>query len=330
MRPDPGPIRAGTPVRAALALAAALAVAVAAAAAAWPTAAAAHAIVTTEDDTLVYRSPDATSQNQLTVSQAGGRIELRDPTVDGGMDYGQCAPGAVDSAGFVREARCDSAGIRALRIELFDREDTAQVLVALPAAMSGGDGADRLTGGPADDMLDGGPGIDVLDGGDGDDELRSADGLADQVRCGAGVDVAAADTADSVDASCETVTRAAITPDRQPGAGDVTPPDLRVRASRRQRALRLKLRVRVSEAATVVVSGFVQARGGAALPVRSARRHATPGRFVTLTVTLRGRALASARRALDRNRRVTARLSVVATDPAGNSGRVSVRAIVLR
>jgi hypothetical protein len=121
-----------------------------------------------------------------------------------------------------------------------------------------------------------------------------------------------------------------VTPDQQPGAGDVTPPDVRVSAARRQRAPRLRLRVRVSEEATVVASGSIAARGGAALPVRSARRRAAPGRSVTLTVALRGRALASARRALKRKRRVTTRLSVVATDPAGNSRRVAVRAIVLR
>jgi hypothetical protein len=304
--------------------------AVTVAAAALPSAASAHAIITTEDDTIVYRSPDATSQNTLTVGQAGSRIEFRDPTVDGGMDYGQCEPGAVDASGFVREARCPTAGVRALRIELVDREDTAQVLVALPASISGGDGADRLTGGPADDTLDGGAGIDVLDGGAGDDEVLSADGLADQVRCGAGVDTATADTADAVADDCENVTRAAVTPDQQPGANDITPPALRASASRRQRAPRLKLRVRASEAATVVASGSLRAGGGAALPVRSARRRAVAGRTLTLTVTLRGPVLASARRALKRKRRATVRLSVVATDPAGNSRRVLVRAIVLR
>ena len=80
----------------------------------------------------------------------------------------------------------------------------------------------------------------------------------------------------------------------------------------------------------MVAAGSLRAAGGAAVAIRSARRRAAAGRAVTLTVRLRGSALRSVRRALARKRRVTASLSVVATDAAGNSRQVRVRAIVLR
>ena len=41
-----------------------------------------------------YLSADATSLNTLHARLSGNRIEFRDETVDGGMDPGNCTPGA--------------------------------------------------------------------------------------------------------------------------------------------------------------------------------------------------------------------------------------------
>jgi hypothetical protein len=51
-------------------------------------------------------------------------------------------------------------------------------------------------------------GKDTLEGGGGNDQLGARDGVADAVRCGAGVDTVTADTVDSVSSDCESVSRA--------------------------------------------------------------------------------------------------------------------------
>jgi Ca2+-binding RTX toxin-like protein len=80
-----------------------------------------------------------------------------------------------------------------------------------------GSGDDSITGNAATnllkgaggaDVLTGGPGKDTLEGGGGNDQLAARDGVADSVRCGAGVDTATADTVDSVSSDCESVSRA--------------------------------------------------------------------------------------------------------------------------
>ena len=55
-----------------------------------------------------YLSEDATSLNSLTVRLTGGDIELRDPTVDGGMDPGPCRPGEItdDANSWIIQAFC--------------------------------------------------------------------------------------------------------------------------------------------------------------------------------------------------------------------------------
>ncbi|MDP9384063.1 MAG: hypothetical protein M3P50_02315, partial [Actinomycetota bacterium] len=182
---------------------------------AWPAAAGAHSIVRVNGAELTSLSADATSLNTLTVRLTGSDIELRDPTVDGGMDPGSCRPGDVDRAGFIVQAFCPRDGVRLVRLDAGDREDTLTADIPLAVALLGGDGADKLRSGPADDTLTGdagddslaaaagrdtligGLGIDVLDGGAGDDTLRSRDGLADTVRCGDGADTVDADTADN-------------------------------------------------------------------------------------------------------------------------------------
>ena len=172
-----------------------------------------------------YISADATSLNTLVVRPSGARIEFRDPTVDGGMDPGDCDPGEItaDASAWIIQTFCPAAGVRALRLDLGEREDSATVSVNVATTLLGGPGADRLTGGPAadqvsgddgDDTLAGGGGADVVIGGlgfdelsgdAGDDDLRARDGLQDVVRCGPGSDRVDADTLDEVAADCEAV-----------------------------------------------------------------------------------------------------------------------------
>lgn len=71
----------------------------------------------------------------------------------------------------------------------------------------GGAGNDRLLGGVGNDRLVGGPGRDALQGGSGNDRIESRDGTRDQVRCGAGQDIAIVDRKDAVGRDCETVRR---------------------------------------------------------------------------------------------------------------------------
>ncbi len=83
-------------------------------------------------------------------------------------------------------------------------------------SVAGGAGADVLTGGEAANVLDGngggdvltgGFGVDVFRGGAGDDDLRALDGSAEDVDCGDGNDIVAADAIDRL-IGCETPNRA--------------------------------------------------------------------------------------------------------------------------
>jgi len=63
----------------------------------------------------------------------------------------------------------------------------------------------ELHGGSGDDEITGGTGRDLLIGSGGDDTIDAADGEADEVDCGAGTDVVAADAIDTT-SSCESIT----------------------------------------------------------------------------------------------------------------------------
>ena len=176
-----------------------------------PAGAAAHSLVRSGGGLVSYTSADATSLNGLAVRPSGNRVEFRDDRVDGGMDPGTCTPGAVDSQGFIVQTFCSLDGVRRVRIDLGDREDTAAVSLQVPVTLLGGTGADGLTAGPlgdevsggegndsaaggaGDDVLSGDQGIDVLDGGAGTDRIAARDGEADTVRCGPGGDTVDAD-----------------------------------------------------------------------------------------------------------------------------------------
>lgn len=309
-----------------------------------PSGAEAHSLVRPAGQLVSYVSADATSLNTLTARVSGGRIEFRDPTVDGGMDPGSCTPGDVtqDANSWIIQTFCPLGGVRRVRIELGDREDTATValpveatVIAGPGAdrvtvseaageLSGGDGDDDLQGGPAGDALMGGQGTDELSGNGGPDRIVSRDGVADGVRCGAGADVVDADTVDRVASDCETITRTLSTPPEGGEADDGKRPLLDVGAPTIQ-SVGASRRVRVyatsTKRGTISASGFLNV-AGLALPVRTDRRRVpVDGGGVMLTYRLTRGRWRAARAALRKRRRVELRLGVVATDLAGRSRR---------
>jgi hypothetical protein len=339
-----------------------------------PAGAAAHSLVRVSGGELSYVAADATSLNSLDIHPSGGELDIRDPTVDGGMDPGPCRPGQLtnDANSWIIEVFCQTGGLNRVRVSLGDREDHANLSLALPVLLSGGfgtdtlssgegadtvsgddgndtlsggggndqiaggDGNDRMAGGSGDDVLQAGLGLDRLDGEDGNDDLRSRDGLTDSVTCGPGFDQVDADTVDEIsEGDCEAVTRV-LTP---PPPGDFSSGDdtkkPKVQAGgpivqRLGRAARIRIAASSNERGTIAASGFLDA-AGLSLPLISNRRRVNvAGGGVTLTVKLKGRELRVARRALRARRRVVARLTVVATDRAGNSAKRRMRLIRLR
>jgi hypothetical protein len=141
-----------------------------------PQAAPGHSIVRISGSEVTSLSADATSLNTLTARMRGGRIELRDPTVDGGMDIGPCEPGEVDRAGYIIQAFCPAQGITLLRIDAGDREDTVTAELAVPLLVLGGQGADTLRTGPAKDTVRGDGGDDSMTTGAGLTPPRAAPG----------------------------------------------------------------------------------------------------------------------------------------------------------
>ena len=311
-----------------------------------------HSLVRVIGSDALYLSQDATSLNTLTVRSVGNEIEFRDPTVDGGADIGPCRPGDIGNDGNPTQAFCPAAGVTRVRVDLADREDTATITPGIPTEVLGGTGADTLTTGDVADRVDGGEGndrlatgggndvviaglgIDDVDAGPGDDDVRAADGLADAIRCGDGTDKVEVDAFDSVALDCETVTRTLTAPPEAPAtAADKTPPKVDASAVTVQRLGR-RARVRVaatsSERGTIGMSGFVDI-AGLSLPLAStSKRINVAGGGAELSIKLTARELREARRALRRKRRVTARLSVVATDAAGNSAAKRAPRIRLR
>jgi hypothetical protein len=100
----------------------------------------------------------------------------------------------------------------------------------------------------------------------------------------------------------------------------LTPSLRKVQRVLRQRAV--VLRVVVDEAATVTVVGRVLLPGAKAVELRRARRSLAAGGRAKLALKLSKKKLGAVRRALRRQRRLSARLSVTARDAAGNT-RVS-------
>jgi hypothetical protein len=319
-----------------------------------PASAEAHSLVRIGGTTVNYLSADATSLNTLNVRMNGGRIEFDDRTVDGGIDPGTCDPGAItdDANAWIVQVFCSRSRIAAVRIDLGEREDRAEIDLPLRAAVlggpgsdvlrteapndtiEGGDGNDDIGSGGGNDTVDGGLGYDVLRAGDGDDVVRVADGLLDRVECGGGRDRVDADTLDDVAIDCEEVARRPVVP--PPDAGETTDDRTGPRVEAGGKTVqrlgrgRIQMLATSSERGSLAGSGFVDV-AGISLPLQSNRRRVpVAGGGVELTMRLRGRQLRLCRRALRRDRPCSIRMWAVGTDLAGNSTRARSIRIRLR
>jgi Thrombospondin type 3 repeat/RTX calcium-binding nonapeptide repeat (4 copies) len=325
------------------------ALALAAMAALMPASASGHSLVRPGGSVVSYLSADATSLNTLRVGVSGNRIEFRDETVDGGMDPGSCTPGDIGAGGYIVSTYCQLSGVKRVRIDLGEREDSATVSLPIAATILGGPGADNLASGDANDELSGGEGndlvsggggndvmagdqgLDTLTGGAGSDEIGSRDGEVDSVSCGAGSDTVEADTLDQVGGDCENVFRVAVVGGTV--VDDGKPPKLEVGALTLQRlgkSRTVRLYATSSEQGAVSASGGLTI-GGLVLPVKTIdrKRIRVGGGGVVLTYKLRGRHWREARRLLRRGRAVVLRLGVVATDLAGRSTERKAPAITI-
>ncbi len=236
--------------------------------------------------------------------------------------------------------------------------------------INGDTGDDAIAGGDGKDRLQGGAGADRVDGGTGDDELLVRDTFADAVACGDGADRVFADAADDVPAAagCETVDRGEAAPADQGGSSsgsgsgsgsttgsgtdggsggeepslpqtaatrdDRTAPRLRIGGSTAQRigrggtlrvaavALDEPVVVQASAVVSVGVRAFAQTSPRTAIRVR--------GAGAELRMKLAPNALKAIRRRLRSGRRVTARITVLATDAAGNTSVASMRRVRLK
>jgi hypothetical protein len=304
----------------------ALAMAFAAAAAGWPPVEAhAHGVLRETGDTLRYAAADAGRRATLTISSPRpGIIEFSDSTSPGGIDWGPCKPLTE------RRARCQSAGVERIEVEVYDGDDRVNVRVPTPVTVNGGEGddrlegglgADELRGGSGNDVIAGGEGADVLDGSVGDDLIRSRDGQADTLACGEGSDTLEHDSADESALGqlldCESRSMADPAPDS-------AAPELEFRGPARQRlrrGRRVALRVQADEPARFKLKGTV---GIGRRRFRARRTRASsdaPDQTVTITLRLGRRATRAARAAQKAGRRVKVRFVVTATDDSRNRSR---------
>ncbi len=113
-----------------------------------------------------------------------------------------CTVGADGSASC---AGAPGVPLAQVHVDAADLDDSVTVTAALPAAILGGDGDDRITGGAGNDTLLGGAGADFADGGRGDDSIDVRDGVDDSAWCGRGFDNVAGETLDALDLACESV-----------------------------------------------------------------------------------------------------------------------------
>ena len=309
--------------------------------AACPAAAGAHATVSMDGSTILYSAPDAGDRSSANVTVGPTKVRITDTGVAGGISPGPCDPGAAARDGSIIEVTCPRAADARVRADVGPEDDVLEVREAsgappLAIELLGGDGADRLIGGAGPDILDGGAGTDRLDAGAGDDELRARDGAVEVVACGDGNDRAFIDQADVVDA-CENMEfddPSGPPPDQPPPPrpGDTTPPDIDASAKRVQRVGR-------SAAVVVTAATFEPARfsasatvrvGGRRLVLKAAEKRAeTPGEPVRLVLRGSASAARALRRAVRRGR-LSAVVTVVVIDDAGNSGAKRLPRVRLR
>lgn len=103
--------------------------------------------------------------------------------------------------------------------------------------------------------------------------------------------------------------------------GDTTPPTTQLRYSRRQDIDRLRVRARMSEPGTFTVRALVDVGGLLAriYNFKPARRKVTGGVLTTLRPRLSARNKRALKRAMRRGKRLRARITLTATDRAGNT-----------
>ena len=119
-----------------------------AAAAVVPGTAGAHSIVRVIGGELSYQSQDATSLNSLRIQPSGNEIQIRDPTVDGGMDPGPCRPGEVtnDANAWIIEVFCPRSIVNRVRVDVGEREDARRRPAAAPGHAARRPGRRRADG----------------------------------------------------------------------------------------------------------------------------------------------------------------------------------------
>jgi hypothetical protein len=141
--------------------------------------------------TLVYNA-DAGDVDQISGFDTGTSYRF---TRFGGASIGP-GPGCTLSAGG-QTVDCSKTGVGLVVLALGDQDDVAVVSanVTVPVRFDGGDGNDGLFGGG---------GVDAFLGGAGNDNVVSRDGRGESVDCGAGLDTAISDDADTR-TSCEEI-----------------------------------------------------------------------------------------------------------------------------
>lgn len=112
-------------------------------------------------------------------------------------------------------------------------------------------------------------------------------------------------------------------PGGEPVSADKIAPGLKLSGSRRQRVLRQRavfVRAVVSEASSVVARARVYIpRAGKPLRTQGPARQLAPRKVTNFKLALSKRTLRAFRRALRKHTRLTARITVIARDPAGNT-----------
>ena len=199
--------------------------------------------------------------------------------------------------------------------------------------LRGDEGDDILRGGDGADRLEGSVGVDTLEGGPGNDTVVAADGVADTLDCGEGEDAATVDAFDKA-TGCENLTRRDVAPPAGgPAAVDQRRPTLQIGGKTLQRIgtsrRSVAIAVTASEVARIDASGFVEA-GGLNLRLSPRTTKVTVGGGgATLSLTLTRSQVRRVLADLRRRRHPRIRMTLSATDPAGNTSRPRHMAIRL-
>ena len=193
--------------------------------------------------------------------------------------------------------------------------------------IAGDDGNDTITAGDGNDKINGGTGADTIDAGPGDDNINTADGVADKVTCGDGNDTVTADTVDELAPGCENIARQFVDPPAdQPAADDHTPPKVQAGALTTQKVSLKRRTLRVaassSESGLIGVTGYLVAAGVNDRLTPASAKVTVAGAGVEIKIKLAKRQAKMALRDLKHHKHPRVRLTVAATDAAGNTSSV--------